>query len=149
MERKETNLSLFTPGPWTVEAHPDFYGHYVIEQARYEQDEWYAEPLAALEDEDSQELWEAAEAEQERRQEIANLHEYGNGALIAAAPALYQACKALLSGNIEKGTYWMIDIEDIEAVKKAVAQAEDLTQGGLFPVPDFTLTQEEGKETSA
>jgi hypothetical protein len=124
-----------------VEGHPDFYGHYVIEQARYEQDEWYADPMAALKDEDPQETWEAAEAEQDRRQEIANLHEYGNAALIAAAPALYQACKALLD-TIDGGggAYWKIGFDEIEAIRKALAQAEDLTQGGIFQVPNFTLT---------
>jgi len=144
MAKDDSNPSLFTPGPWTVEGHPDFYGHYVIEQARFEQEDWYAEPMAALEDEDPQEMWEAAEAEQDRRQEIANLHEYGNAALIAAAPALYQACKALLSLslNIDCGTYLKIDVDDIEAVAKALAQAEDLTQGGLFQVPNFPLTHE-------
>lgn len=44
--------------------------------------------------------------------------------LIAAAPAMYEALQRLFNGNVDCGTYWQIDVSDIQAAKQALAQAE-------------------------
>lgn len=43
--------------------------------------------------------------------------------LIAAAPAMYEALSRLFDGNVDCGTYWKIDISDMQAAKEALAQA--------------------------
>ncbi len=50
--------------------------------------------------------------------------EAGNAHLIAAAPAMYEALQRLFNGNVDCGTYWQIDVSDIQAAKQALAQAE-------------------------
>lgn len=47
-----------------------------------------------------------------------------NAAFIAAAPAMYEALQRLFNGNVDCGTYWQIDVSDIQAAKQAIAQAE-------------------------
>ena len=47
-----------------------------------------------------------------------------NAHLIAAAPAMYEALQRLFNGNVDCGTYWQIDVSDIQAAKQALAQAE-------------------------
>ena len=47
-----------------------------------------------------------------------------NAHLIAAAPAMYEALQRLFNGNVDCGTYWQIDVSDIQAAKQAIAQAE-------------------------
>ncbi len=47
-----------------------------------------------------------------------------NARLIAAAPDLMEACKSILAGNVDKGTYWIVDRADIEKVIQAIAKAE-------------------------
>ncbi len=44
--------------------------------------------------------------------------------LFAAAPAMYEALQRLFNGNVDCGTYWQIDVSDIQAAKQALAQAE-------------------------
>jgi hypothetical protein len=48
----------------------------------------------------------------------------GNAHLIAAAPAMYEALTRLFNGNVDCGTYWQVDVSDIQAAKQALAQAE-------------------------
>jgi hypothetical protein len=67
--------SFHTPGPWSVTWDPDQYGHYILDQARQEQEEW----VFAGEDE-----------EFDQRQEIANLHDAGNSRLMQGSPAMYR-----------------------------------------------------------
>ena len=51
-------------------------------------------------------------------QDMANAH------LIAAAPAMYAALQRLFNGNVDCGSYWKVDVSDIQAAKEALAQAE-------------------------
>ena len=43
-KHQQVTETIWTPGgpdgTWTVEADPDRYGSYIIEQARHEQEEW-------------------------------------------------------------------------------------------------------------
>jgi hypothetical protein len=64
-------------------------------------------------------------------QQIASVHRWNgegdkaNAALIAAAPTMYEALKAIVNGgNIDHGTYWVVDIADINAARAAIRAAE-------------------------
>jgi hypothetical protein len=85
--------SIWTPsgpdGTWTVEADPGRYGGYIIEQARYEQEEWASEP----EDEDAI----------DHRLAIADLHEQANARLVEQVPKMAKALKKLLDTIIATG----------------------------------------------
>jgi hypothetical protein len=83
--QRETT-TIWTPcgpdGTWTVEADPDRYGSYIIEEARYEQEEWATEP----DDED----------EIDRRLAVAEAHEEANARLIRQAPRMVKALTAFI-----------------------------------------------------
>jgi hypothetical protein len=76
-------------GTWTVEADPDRYGSYIIEQARYEQEEW------ATESEDEDEI--------DHRLAIADLHEQANARLIAQVPKMAKVLTKFLDTIIATG----------------------------------------------
>jgi len=76
-------------GTWAVEADPDRYGSYTIEQARYEQEEWATEP----EDED----------EVDQRLAVADLHEQGNARLIRQVPRMAKVLRAFVDTIIATG----------------------------------------------
>lgn len=76
-------------GAWTVEADPDRYGSYVIEEARYEQAEWATEP------EDENEI--------DRRLAVADAHEEANARLIGQAPRMAEVLKQFVGTIIATG----------------------------------------------
>jgi len=85
--------TIWTPGApggaWTVEADPDRYGSYVIEEARYEQAEWATEP------EDEKEL--------DRRLAVADAHELANARLIGQVPRMAKVLKQFVGTIIATG----------------------------------------------
>jgi len=81
----------FTPGPWTVETHPDTAGAYIIKEARYEQQTW------------SPDGYDISDEEGDRRDKIVEQREAGNICLIAIAPALLEILRnMLLSSDVER-----------------------------------------------
>ena len=45
--------------------------------------------------------------------------------LLDAAPDMLEALKAIIeNGNVDCGTYWKIDIDDIKQARAAIAKAE-------------------------
>src|SRR5712692_2812098 len=85
--------TIWTPsgpdGAWTVEADPDRYGSYIIEQARYEQAEWATEP------EDENEI--------DRRLAVADAHEQANARLIGQVPRMAMVLKKFVATIIATG----------------------------------------------
>ncbi len=85
--------TIWTPcgpdGAWTVEADPDRYGSYVIEEARYEQAEWATEP------DDENEL--------DRRLAVADAHEQANVRLIRQVPRMAKAVQQFVGTIIATG----------------------------------------------
>ena len=90
---QQATETIWTPGgpdgAWTVEADPDRYGSYVIEEARYEQEEWATAP------EDENEL--------DRRLAIADAHEQANARLIGQVPRMARALKQFVGTIIAIG----------------------------------------------
>jgi len=90
---QQVTETIWTPsgpdGTWTVEADPDRYGSYIIEQARYEQAEW------ATESEDENEI--------DRRLAVADAHEQANARLIGQVPRMAKALKQFLGTIIATG----------------------------------------------
>jgi len=74
----------FTPGPWTVETHPDTEGAYIIKEARYEQQTWGPDG------------YDISDEEGDRRDMIVKRREAGNIRLIAIAPALLEILRNML-----------------------------------------------------
>jgi hypothetical protein len=99
----------YTPGPWRV-FRTDDYGSYRIHEAAREQNEWVSEGYGQMETDEE-------EAEGDRRNEIAELHDEGNRRLIQAAPELLEACEAVLKGE-------STDDEILNQVATAVARAK-------------------------
>ena len=44
--------------------------------------------------------------------------------LSKAAPDLLEACESVIFGNVDCGTYWKVDAEDMDKVKKAISKAK-------------------------
>jgi len=90
---QQVTETIWTPsgpdGTWTVEADPDLYGSYIIEQARYEQEEWATEP------EDENEI--------DRRLAVADTHEQANARLIGQVPRMAKALNKFLGTIIATG----------------------------------------------
>ena len=92
-KNQQVTETIWTPGgpdgAWTVDADPDRYGSYIIEEARYEQAEWATEP------EDENEL--------DRRLAVADAHEQANARLIGQAPRMAKALKQFVGTIIATG----------------------------------------------
>ncbi len=73
-----------TPGPWTVESHPDTEGAYIVKEARYEQQTW---GLAG---------YDISDVEGDRRDLIVERRDANNVRLIMAAPELFDILRNLL-----------------------------------------------------
>ncbi|MCL7489731.1 MAG: hypothetical protein M8357_16310 [Desulfobulbaceae bacterium] len=86
-----------TPGPWTVESHPDTEGAYIIKEARYEQQVWGPDG------------YDVSDAEGDRRDLLVERRDAGNIRLIQAAPELFHALGNLLQ-NPETGKAQSIEI---------------------------------------
>jgi len=104
-----------TPGPWRV-FKTDDYGSYRIHEAAREQNEWVSKGYGQMETEEE-------EAEGDRRNEIAELHDEGNRRLIQAAPELLAACEAVL--RWQYGDDEISDDEVLNQVAAAVARAKN------------------------
>lgn len=100
MERNhEQHLDGFeiTPGPWTVECHPDTEGAYIIKEARYEQQVWGPDG------------YDVSDEEGDRRDLLVERRDAGNIRLIQAAPDLFHALGNLLHDS-ETGKAQAIEI---------------------------------------
>lgn len=86
-----------TPGPWTVESHPDTEGAYIIKEARYEQQVWGPDG------------YDVSDAEGDRRDLLVERRDTSNIRLIQAASDLFQALGNLLQ-NPETGRAQAIEI---------------------------------------
>ena len=73
-----------TPGPWTVEPHPDTEGAYIIKEARHEQQIWATDG------------YDVSEEEGDRRDFIVVRRGAGNVRLVQFAPDLFEALRNLL-----------------------------------------------------
>jgi len=73
-----------TPGPWTVETHPDTEGAYIVKEARHEQQIWGPDG------------YDISDEEGDRRNLIVEQRDRSNVRLIQAAPLLFEALKNLL-----------------------------------------------------
>jgi hypothetical protein len=73
-----------TPGPWTVESHPDTEGAYIVKEARHEQQIWGPDG------------YDISDEEGDRRNLIVEQRDRSNVRLIQAAPLLFEALKNLL-----------------------------------------------------
>src|SRR5207244_8840316 len=93
MTKQRMTETIWTPsgpdGTWTVEADPDRYGSYIIEQARYEQEEWATEP------EDENEI--------DRRLAVADAHEQANSRLIGQVPRMAMVLQKFVDTIIATG----------------------------------------------
>ncbi len=85
--------TIWTPsgpdGAWTVVADPDCYGAYVIDQARYEQEEWATEP------EDGNEI--------DRRLAVAETHDQANARLIGQVPKMARVLETFVGTIVATG----------------------------------------------
>lgn len=73
-----------TPGPWTVEPHPDTEGAYIVKEAHREQQTWGPDG------------YDISEEEGHRRNLIVGRRDAGNVRLIGHAPKLFEALGTLL-----------------------------------------------------
>ena len=142
-ECQQETTTIWTPsgpdGTWTVEADPDRYGSYLIEEARYEQEEWATEP----DDED----------EIDRRLAVADAHEQENARLIRQAPRMARALKGFVDTVIAtgglirfaNGTYGCAGDEDwLDLAAAALLAQEVLRSTGIeieIPVSDSDETE--------
>ena len=97
--------SFHTPEPWTVTWDPDQYGHYILDEARKEQEEW---------------VFEGEDEGFDQRQEIANLHDVGNSRLMQASPGMFKALKAIADMQVDETT----DHAQLSALCIAIAKEE-------------------------
>jgi hypothetical protein len=139
---QQVTETLWTPGgldgAWTVEADPDRYGHYIIEEARYEQAEWATEP------EDENEI--------DRRLAVADAHEEANARLIGQAPRMAKVLKQFVgtiiaTGGLVRfadGTYGCAGDEDwLDLADAALLGQEVLNSAGIegkIPITDAEKT---------
>jgi len=90
---EQVKETIWTPtgpdGAWTVEADPDRYGNYVVEEARYEQEEWATAP--------------EEENELDRRLAVADAHEQANARLIGQVPRMAKVLNKFVGTTIATG----------------------------------------------
>ena len=79
-----TPIMETTPGPWTVEPHPDTEGAYIVKEARHEQQTWG--PAG----------YDFSDIEGDRRNLTVEQRDANNVRLIQAAPALFEALSNVL-----------------------------------------------------
>jgi hypothetical protein len=130
--------TIWTPGgpddTWAVEADPDRYGSYVIEQARYEQAEWATEP------EDENEI--------DCRLAVADAHDQANARLIAQVPRMAKVLNKFVdtiiaTGGLVRfanGTFGCAGDEDwLDLADAAMLAQEVLNSAGIeieIPITD-------------
>jgi hypothetical protein len=135
--------TIWTPGgpdgTWTVEADPDRYGSYIIEQARYEQEEWATE----LEDEN----------EIDRRLTVADAHDQANARLIGQVPRMTKVLNKFVdtiiaTGGLVRfadGTFGCAGDEDwLDLADAATLAQEVLNSAGIeveIPITDADETE--------
>ena len=131
-ENPQATQSMWTPtgpnGTWTVEADPDRYGSYIIEQARFEQEEWATEP----QDED----------EIDHRLAVADSHEQANARLIRQVPRMAKALETFVATVIATGgfvrfadgTFGCAGDEDWLDLADAALLAQDVLKGAGIEV---------------
>ena len=140
---QQSTEAIWTPsgpdGTWTVEADPDRYGSYIIEQARYEQEEWATEP------EDENEI--------DRRLAVADSHEQGNARLIGQVPRMAKVLKQFVdtiiaTGGLVRfanGTFGCAGDEDwLDLADAALLAQEVLNNAGIeveIPITDADDTE--------
>jgi len=143
MTHQQIPETLWTPsgpdGTWTVEADPDRYGCYEIEQARYEQEEWATEP------EDENEI--------NRRLAVAEVHDQVNARLIGQAPRMAKVLKQFVdtiiaTGGLVRfadGTFGCAGDEDwLDLADAAILTQEVLNRAGVeieLPITDADETE--------
>ena len=143
MTNQQMPETIWTPsgpdGTWTVEADPDGYGSYVIEQARQEQEEWATEP------EDEKEL--------DRRLAVADAHDQANARLIGQVPRMAKALEkfigtAIATGGLVRfanGTFGCAGDEDwLDLADAALLAQEVLNSAGVeieIPITDADETE--------
>ena len=142
-KHQQVTETIWTPsvpdGAWTVEADPDRYGSYVIEQARYEQEERATE----LED----------ESEIDRRLAVADTHDQANARLIGQVPRIAKVLNKFLdtiiaTGGLVRfanGTFGCAGDEDwLDLADAAILAHEVLNSAGVeieIPITDADETE--------
>jgi len=140
---QRTTETIWTPsgpdGTRTVEGDPDRYGSYIIEQARYEQEEWATEP------EDDEEI--------DRRLAVADTHEQANARLIEQVPRMANVLKQFVDTIIAtgglirfaNGTFGCAGDEDwLDLADAAIVAQEVLASAGIevkIPITDADETE--------
>jgi hypothetical protein len=124
---------------WTVEADPYRYGSYIIEQARYEQEEWATEP------EDDNEI--------NRRLAVAEAHDQANARLIGQLPRMAKLLNKFVdtiiaTGGLVRfgdGTFGCAGDEDwLDLADAATLAQEVLNAAGIeieIPITDADETE--------
>ena len=122
-----------------MEADPDRYGSYIIEQARYEQEEWATEP------EDENEI--------DRRLAVADAHEQANARLIGQVPRMARVLQKFVATIIAtgglvrfaNGTFGCAGDEDwLDLADAAMLAQEALNTAGIeveIPITDADDTE--------
>ena len=137
-KNQQMTETIWTPsepdGTWTVERDEDRYGSYVIEQARYEQEEWATEP------EDELEI--------DRRLAVADAHDQANACLIGQVPRMAKVLNKFVdtivaTGGLVRfanGTFGCAGDEDWLDLADAVMLAQEvLNRAGVeieIPITD-------------
>ena len=143
MTDQQTPETIWTPsgsdGTWTVEADPDRYGTYVIEQARREQEEWATEP------DDENEI--------SRRLAVAEVHDQANARLIRQVPGMVKVLNKFVDTVIATGglvrfadrTFGCAGDEDwLDLADAAMLAQEVLNRAGVeieIPITDADETE--------
>ena len=143
MTNQQMPETIWTPsgpdGTLTVEADPDRYGSYIIEQARYEQEEWATEPK----DED----------EIDRRLAVADAHDQANARLIGQVPRMAKVLNKFVdtiiaTGGLVRftdGTFGCAGDEDwLDLADAAMLAQEVLNSAGVeveIPIIDADETE--------
>ncbi len=135
--------TIWTPsgpdGTWTVERDEDRYGSYVIEQARYEQEEWATEP------EDESEI--------DRRLAVADAHDQANARLIEEVPRMANVLKQFVdtiiaTGGLVRfanGTFGCAGDEDWLDLADAATLAEEILNGAGLEI-EIPITDADERE---
>jgi hypothetical protein len=142
-KEQQMTETIWTPsgpdGTWTVEADPDRYGNYVIEQARCEQVEWATEP------EDENEI--------DRRLAVADAHDQANARLIGQVPKMAKVLNKFVdtivaTGGLVRfanGTFGCAGDEDwLDLADTAMLAQEVLDSAGIeveIPITDGDETE--------
>jgi len=144
MTNQQMKETIWTPsgpdGTWTVEADPDRYGAYVVEQARREQEEWATEP------EDENEI--------DRRLAVADARDQANARLIGQVTRMAKALNEFVDTIIatdglirfSDGTFGCAgDEEWLDLADAAILAQEVLNRAGVeieIPITDADETEE-------